>query len=88
MVRKSEYEEMDPFTIILAETIRRGLQENGMTQTKLGEKIGRTQAYVSPRYRGLLPWTTKDINLIAQVLGFANGFALIDEARGVTKEGR
>ena len=72
-------------TKVIAEAIRRRMTAKGISQNKMGELIDKSQSYVSVRYRGEQPWTTDDIDRIAKILGLPNGFAIMDEARGITE---
>ncbi|RYP97885.1 hypothetical protein PG102015_0142 [Bifidobacterium pseudolongum subsp. globosum] len=74
--------EMTPFSLTVAETIKGRMVKTGITQTELAGAIGRSQSYVALRVIGRASWTLNDIDKIAKHFGMANGFALMDESRG------
>lgn len=86
MVRKSELHDTSAITKVIAEAIAGAMKDAGVTQNQLADGIGKSQSYVSTRYRGEQAWTTDDIDAIAKVLGLSNGFALLDLARGIARE--
>lgn len=85
MVRKDEMPETSGITKVIAETTRNRMKAQGISQNRMGYLIGKSQSYVSTRFRGEQAWTTDDIDKITRILGLPNGFAIMDEARGVTQ---
>lgn len=83
MVRKSEMPETSTTTKVIAETIRKHMESRGISQGQMGKFLNRSQSYVQTRFHGEQAWTTDDIDSIAKIFGLANGFSLIDEARGI-----
>ena len=61
-----------------ARVIRGMLAEHDINQTKLGEALGRSQAYVSERENGLRGWTTVDMDVIAGLLGLTPAEFLVE----------
>ena len=76
---------MSATTKVIAEATRELIESEGMSQEQVGSLLGRSQSYVSARTKGLLPWTTEDIDKLAKHFGFTNAFGLIDKARGITE---
>ena len=62
--------------------------DDPITQATVAEHLHRSPNYVSDRVTMKRSWTMQDIDALAKLFGLPNGFALIDEARGITKEGR
>ncbi|WP_416174851.1 hypothetical protein [Bifidobacterium crudilactis] len=54
----------------------------------MGKFLNRSQSYVQTRFHGEQAWTTDDIDALAKIFGLTNGFALIDEARGINRHPR
>lgn len=59
------------------------MESRGISQGQMGKFLNRSQSYVQTRFHGEQAWTTDDIDSIAKIFGLANGFSLIDEARGI-----
>lgn len=87
MVRRDDLRKMDAFTELIAECVRVELENAHVTQQQCADMLGRSQAYVSIRLRGIEARTTNDLNNIAQFLGYTNAFTLLDRARGVVSDG-
>lgn len=74
-----------PFNTMLTDTIKRYMQATDTSQDKLAKGVNRSQTYIGERCIQHMPWTTTDIDDIAKYFGLPNGFALVDEARGVVR---
>lgn len=61
----------------IARAIRGLLAEQGLSQTTVGKRIGRTQGYVSERVSGIDAWNTMELEQLAQMLGFRDAFDLL-----------
>jgi transcriptional regulator with XRE-family HTH domain len=83
MVRNSELKETRTATKLLSEVIRQLIDENGLSQYDIAEGIGKSQSYASLRIKGLKPWTTDDLDIIAGMVHCVNAFGLLDKARGI-----
>lgn len=88
MVRNSDLPQTSGITKVIADTIRGLIDKEGLSQTQVGDIIGKSQSYASLRIKGMLPWNVDEIDKLAKYFGYSNGFALVDLARGISsKEG-
>lgn len=62
---------MDSFTSEVTQRIRGELAVRGITQHELADSLHWHQAYLSRRLTGAVPWTTDDLEEVANVLGLA-----------------
>jgi hypothetical protein len=75
----------------IAVAIKGLMAERDVTQQELARVVGdpvrgaRAQSYISTRVNGLDAWDSRELELIAVRLGFADAFDLIDEARRRTR---
>lgn len=86
MVRNSDLPQTSGITKVIADTIRGLIDKENLSQTQVGAIIGKSQSYASLRIKGLAPWNVDEIDKLAKHFGFANGFVLVDLARGVTRK--
>lgn len=81
MVRNSELPEMDPFSQLISASVKSLATRRRMSNAYIAGQISKSQTYVSLRMRGLDAWDTHDLNELALLFGYKNGFHVIDEAR-------
>lgn len=55
------------------------MAEEGVTQMKIAEAIGRSQAYVSERVNGLDAWNTHELSVLSELLHYESPFELLGE---------
>lgn len=79
---------LSAFATMVGELVRQNMSRHKITQATVAEHLHRSPNYVSERVTMKRSWTMQDIDALAKLFGLPNGFALIDEARGITKEGR
>lgn len=79
---------LSAFATMVGELVRENMSRHKITQATVAEHLHRSPNYVSERVTMKRSWTMQDIDALAKLFGLPNGFALIDEARGITKEGR
>jgi transcriptional regulator with XRE-family HTH domain len=72
--------DLSPFSDALRLTIERLRKAAGVRQEDIAEQIGRNQTYVSYRVNGKHPWSTTDLDGIAELLGLSP-FELVAQAR-------
>ena len=84
MVRNSELPEMDPFSQLISASIKDLATTRRMSNAYIARQISKSPTYVSLRIRGLDAWDTHDLNALAHLFGYTNGFGIIDEARGLS----
>lgn len=77
MVRNDELPEMGKATQQLAQALQEEIRAKGLTQTDVGEIIGRAQSYASLRFKGMKPWSIEELDKIAVALNYENLFDLI-----------
>lgn len=65
----------------IAVAIKGLMAEQRVTQTQLGDALGRRQSYVSDRLTPKDAFSTWELEQIASVLGFNDAFELLDEVR-------
>ena len=80
--------EMSAFAMMVGELVRQNMSRHKVTQATVAEHLHRSPNYVSERVTMKRSWTMQDVDALAKLFGLPNGFALIDEARGITQEGR
>lgn len=79
---------LSAFATMVGELVRENMSRHKITQATVAEHLHRSPNYVSERVTMKRSWTMQDIDALAKLFGLPNGFALVDEARGITKEGR
>lgn len=88
MVRNDEMKPIGATATAIAHAVDQIAKEKGITNEQIGNRIGRAKSYVNVRLNARKAWTADELDEIAVLFGMRNAFALIDEARGITKEGR
>lgn len=81
MVIRKDKREVPEFTRQVALAVKGLMAERGLTQTQVGNALSRSQAYVSERVNGADAWSTADLDKVARMLGFRDGFDLLDEVK-------
>lgn len=70
---------MSEFAAEVASKVRGLIAESeGVTQEKIALAIGKSQGYVSPRINGKEAWNTRELDILAALLGMS-GIELIQE---------
>lgn len=80
MVRNDQLPENGRASKLLAARVRELIDERGLTQSEVGECIGRAQSYASLRIKGMKSWTIEELDQLARRLGYSDAFALIARA--------
>lgn len=88
MVRNDEMKPIGATATAIAHAVDQIAKEKGITNEQIGNQIGRAKSYVNVRLNARKAWTADELDEIAVLFGMRNAFTLIDEARGITKEGR
>lgn len=88
MANKTDKEEMSAFAMMVGEIVRSHMKRLGITQAKVADYLNRSPNYVSERVTMKRSWTMQDFDSLAKLFGLTNGFALMEEARGITEEKR
>ncbi|EFM41712.1 hypothetical protein HMPREF0168_1105 [Bifidobacterium dentium ATCC 27679] len=85
MVRNADLKDTSTVTKLVAEFVAQNVAKRRWSQTTVGQKIGKSQTYVSLRIKGLNSWTTDDLDNLAKAFGYGNAFGLLDAVRGLHK---